>query len=141
MAIIYIRDTVSSMNDLSLLLGKDYSELFAYIQEKKLDARKVMAFYRSSQTPFVVDVAVETDKWPMQTSGRIHINKIKGGNAIVAHYTGPYNQSGAAYKAIHKWLGQHNKTAEGVPFEVYLNSPATVTDPYDLRTDVYQFIK
>lgn len=29
----------------------------------------------------------------------------------------------------------------GYPFESYLNGPDTVKDPWDLRTDVYQFFQ
>jgi effector-binding domain-containing protein len=100
-----------------------------------------MAQYYSVQPVFIVDVAVEVDKFPTRTQGRIKINKIDGGKAVIAHYKGPYGQIGMAYAAIVSWLKEGNKIADGRPFEVYLDDPATVQDPSELRTDIYQLTK
>jgi effector-binding domain-containing protein len=45
-----------------------------------------------------------------------------------------------AYSALDYWLEKNDKAAGGLPFEVYLNDPVTVQDPYDLRTDIYQLL-
>lgn len=97
-----------------------------------------MAFYHTSRLPFIFEPAVEVDQLPTQFMGRIKGKKIEGGNAIVVHYQGPYDQVGRAYAAITKWLKENNKQPFQQPFEVYLNDPATVKDPQQLRTDVYQ---
>ncbi len=129
------------MADISRLLSKDYGELFSFIYQNGLKPGKTMAFYYSSQLPFIMEAAVEVDKLPAQTTGRIKINKLNGGYAVIAHYKGPYDRVSIAYTAIGNWLKQQNKSAAGAPFEVYLDDPSTVKDPFDLRTDVYQLIK
>ena len=100
-----------------------------------------MAFYNSYQVPFFIDVAVEVNRVPEVLTGRIKAKNLAGGNALIAQYRGPYEQLEIAYTAIASWLRQHNKVAKDQPFEVYLNDPLEVKDPFDLRTDVYQLIK
>lgn len=141
MVIITIRDTAASGGDLSGVFSKDYGELFLYIRQNGLTPGKVMARHYSIQPPFILDVAVEVDKLPTRTTGRIKIDKTKNGNAIIAHYKGPYEQIGIAYAAIDGRLKERNKIADGRPLEVYLNDPMTVQDPSGLRTDIYQSIK
>jgi effector-binding domain-containing protein len=139
--VLTVADTAFKTEDIGRLLNKDYQELFSYIDRRKLKAGKVMAFYYSSQLPFVFDAAVEVNSLPVKLTGRIKGKKIKGGDAIVVHYQGSYDQVGAAYTAITKWMKENNKKALEQPFEVYLNDPLTVKDPQQLRTDVYQRIQ
>lgn len=138
MVILTIRDTAASQKNLSGVFSKDYRELFTYIHQNGLRPGKIMARYYSYQPSFILDVAVEVDKLPTMTKGRIKIDMANGGNAIIAHYKGPYDQIGMAYVAIENWLKERNKIADGRPFEVYLNDPAMVQDPTELLTDVYQ---
>jgi effector-binding domain-containing protein len=141
MTILMIRDTAAAVSDISRVLGDGYVEIFTYINRNHLKPGKVMAFYHSSRPPMLMDVAVQVDSPARVTTGRIKINKVLAGNAVVAHYQGPYEQIGMAYAAIGKWLKQQDKNANGVPFEVYLNDPMSVKYPSELRTDVYQFVK
>jgi effector-binding domain-containing protein len=141
MIILVIKDTATSMEDISRVIGAGYGELFTYINQSGLLPGKVMAFYHTYQPPFKMDIAVQVNKIPAQTTGRIKLNRIFGGKAIVAHYQGPYEKVEMAYTAISGWLKQHNQEAKGRPFEVYLNDPATVKDPSELRTDVYQLTR
>ncbi|MDO6432849.1 GyrI-like domain-containing protein [Flavitalea sp. BT771] len=141
MSILMIRDTAAAITDISRVLGDGYVEIFTYINKNHLKPGKVMAFYHSSRPPMIMDVAVQVDSPARVTTGRIKINKVLAGNAVVAHYQGPYEQIGMAYAAITKWLQQQGKIASDAPFEVYLNDPMSVKDPSELRTDVYQFVK
>jgi len=141
MTILMIRDTAAAVTDISRVLGNGYVELFTYINHNHLKPGKVMAFYHSSRPPMIMDVAVQVDSPAKVTTGRIKINKVLAGNAVVAHYQGPYEQIGMAYAALGKWLKQQGKNALDAPFEVYLNDPMSVKYPSELRTDVYQFVK
>jgi effector-binding domain-containing protein len=66
---------------------------------------------------------------------------MEGGDALIAKYKGPYNRIALAYAAISDWLIKQKKQCNDKPFEVYLNDPLEVKDPFELRTDVYQLIK
>ena len=100
-----------------------------------------MAFYHSYGLPFFIDVAVEVNRVPDLLPARIKAKYLPGGNAVIARYQGPYEQVGMAYTAIANWLKEHKKEAKEKPFEVYLNDPWEVNDPFELRTDVYQLIR
>ncbi|OQP50182.1 hypothetical protein A4D02_27515 [Niastella koreensis] len=136
--IIAITDTANTTEDFGRLFNKDYGELFLYSNQHALKTGRIMAFYYTSHQPFIFDAAVEVDKLPNGFTGKIKGKKIGGGDALVVHYQGPYNQVGVAYAAISKWLQENNKKALQQPFEVYLDDPGTVKDPAQLRTDVYQ---
>lgn len=141
MTILCIKDTAVSMADISRAIGAGYGELFTYINQTGLQPGRVMAFYITYKPPIIMKTAVEVNRVPDKLAGRIRVDKIPAGSAIIAHYKGPYEKVEFAYNAIADWLKQHKKEAARPPFEVYLNDPATVKDPYELRTDVYQFLK
>jgi effector-binding domain-containing protein len=141
MQVLFIHDTAMTAADISGVLNKGYGELFTFIYQQKLQPVKIMSFYHSSHPPFVMDAAIEVNKIPAKLTGRINTKKIKGGNAVVVHYQGTYDQIGIAYTVISNWLTKNNKKAVEPPFEVYLNDLVTVKDPKLLRTDVYQRFK
>lgn len=139
MAIVFIRDTVA-MSSLSKIFGTDYAEIFAFISQSGLRPGKTMAFYHNYSDPVSLDVAVEVDQLPVQCKGRIQSRMAEGGSAVVAHYQGPYENMQIPYNAITKWLESNFKQAKGIPFEVYLNDPMTVSDQYELKTDIIQLL-
>lgn len=141
MSILVIKDTAKTLKDISRVIGAGYGELFTFTNQAGLQPGKVMASYHTFQPPFIMDIAVEVNKFPAQVTGRIKVNKVAGGRAIVVRYKGPYDKIGMAYEAIASWLKDHQKKPKRPPFEVYLDDPATVKDPFELRTDVYQFIE
>lgn len=138
--VLYIRDT-TDMAGLSKVIGADYGEIFTFIGRNGLKPGKVMAFYLNYQDPVTLEPAVEVDRVPEKLTGRIKSKMIAGGDAIVAHYTGPYEEMELPYNEIAKWLKENNQEARELPFEVYLNEPAQVKDKYELKTDVYQLLK
>jgi effector-binding domain-containing protein len=109
-----------------------------FTKESGLKPEKFLAWYHSVQPPWVMDIAVETDKLPQELAGRIQSRMEKGGEVLIAHMQGPYSELGQAYTQIHNWLKQNNRMPKGHPFEVYLNDPFTVKDPSEIQTDIYQ---
>jgi DNA gyrase inhibitor GyrI len=121
-------------------MGKGYGILFTLIGQQQLKPGKVMAIYHTITPPWVFDIAVEVDKEPGQLSGSVQFKTIDGGDAVVVHYKGPYEQIEKAYLEIEDWLKKNNKQRAGPPMEVYLNDPASAKDKNELLTDVYQLI-
>ena len=138
MLVLFIVDTATTTESIKDVFGKDYGELTQYIQLNKLQPQKFMAWYYSSQPPWPIDVAVETNKIPSQLTGRIQTRTLEGGEVLIAHMWGPYDQAGRAYTEIENWLKENNRKAKANRFEVYLNDPSMVTDPSEIRTDIYQ---
>jgi len=140
MVFLTIKDTAANQADMTRIFSKDYGRLYSYLYQNGLKPGIPLARYYSVQPVFVFDVGVEVGEGPITPEGNIKMNRIEGGPAIIAHFKGPYGQIGIAYAAIHRWLTANNKIAQGQPFELYLNQPATVHDPFELRTDIYQLI-
>ncbi len=92
MAILFISDTAKQIQDIGSVLSKGYSELMKYAQENQLRSKKFLAWYYSVQSPWIMDIAVETDKLPSELRGRIKSRIEKGGEVLIAHMWGPYSE-------------------------------------------------
>jgi effector-binding domain-containing protein len=138
MNILFITDTAATTEGIKDVLGKAYGEIMQFMQQNQLQPLKFMAWYGSSQAPWIMDIAVEVNKPPGTASGRIHSKVQPGGEVLIAHILGPYDQVGQAYAAIGKWMNENHREAKSAPFEVYINDPASVKDPSEIETDVYQ---
>ena len=138
MPVLYINDTAASSESIKGILGRDYGELIQFLNKNKLQPLKFIAWYYTTQAPWHMDVAVQTLNISDKLSGRIQSRIQKGGEVLIAHMWGPYDQVGQAYAKIEMWLQENSRKAASAPFEVYLNDPATVKSPSEIRTDVYQ---
>jgi len=139
MAVLYITDTAQTTADMPGVLGKAYGEMMQYIQINKLQTEKFMAWYYSVQPPWQMDIAVSINKAPETLNGgRIKSRIQNGGDVLIAHVWGPYDQVGKAYRQIENWLKENNRKAKGNPFEVYINDPTAVKSPSEIQTDIYQ---
>ena len=69
--------------------------------------------------------------------GDILVTEMKAGNAIVAHYYGAYDKTGAAHELIDKWVKDNNKKVVGPPWEVYITDPGIEKDTMKWLTDIY----
>lgn len=141
MSVLYINDTAAVTETIKDILGKAYGELMQFIQQNKLQPQKFMAWYYSTQPPWSMDVAVEIITIPPKLSGRVQSRIQKGGDVLIAHMWGPYDQVSNAYVKIENWLKENKRKAKGNPFEVYLNDPSAVKNPSEIRTDIYQPIE
>jgi effector-binding domain-containing protein len=141
MKVLFVTDTAVTTKDIKTVLAKGYGELMQMIHQYGLAPQKFIACYKTSKQPWVIDIATEVNEIPEKTSGRIHTKIIQGGEVVIAHIWGPYNEVGKAYTAIEEWLKANNRKAKDFPFEVYVNDPYAVKSPYDIQTDVYQLIE
>lgn len=138
MNILYITDTAATTDGIKDVLGKAYGEIMQFVQQNHLQPLKFMAWYGSAQPPWIMNIAVEVNTIPEAATGRIHSRIQPGGEVLIAHILGPYDQVGQAYSAIGKWMNENHRQAKSAPFEVYVNDPASVKDPSEIQTDVYQ---
>jgi len=67
--------------------------------------------------------------------GNVIAGEIPGGRAAACLHVGPYDQLGAAYEALKRWMQENGHVPAGVAYEFYLNDPQT-TPPAGLRTQV-----
>jgi effector-binding domain-containing protein len=141
MKAVYMVDSATIADSISPKMGKAYAVLFKLINQQQLRPGKVLGIYYTATPPLVFDIAVEVDREPAQLTDGVQFKPIAGGEAIVFHYKGPYENIHMAYQQIDEWLLKNNKLRGGPPIEVYLNDPVMVKDNNELLTDVYQLIK
>ena len=142
MKVIYIADTVKTVDSISSKMGKDYGTLFMFIGKNQLRPGKLMAIYHTSAAPLIFDVAIEVDSLPRDlTAGNVQLKNTDSGDAVLLHFKGPYEQLDKGYWQIEEWLKKNDKQKAGAPMEVYLNNPSAVKDKNELLTDIYQLIK
>ncbi|MBO9562675.1 MAG: GyrI-like domain-containing protein [Niastella sp.] len=141
MKIVSVLHEVFTEEDLGKALNTGYVNLCEFINKHRLPSSKVMAFYYTYDMPYIVEAAIEVDSFPPVLDSAIGARIVPGGEVLIAHYKGPYEQAAIAYHAIYKWLDDNHRSAREIPFEVYLNDPITIRNKNDLRTDIYQFIK
>jgi len=138
MFILFIPDTATQTQEIGPTFNNGYGELMRFVQQNHLTPKKFLAWYYSTQQPWIMDIAVETDKIPSELTGRISSRIEKGGEVLIAHMWGPYSELSRAYTQIKNWLNENSRTARGNPFEVYLNDPSIAKDPSEIKTDIYQ---
>lgn len=141
MKIVSITFEVERAEDIGMFLNAAYIDLCAFINKHRLPSNRTMAFYYTYISPFVAEAAIEVDSIPPVLDSTVHTRVLEGGEALVVHYKGPYENAALAYHAMNKWLIDNHKEPRGMPFEVYLNDPITIKDKNKLLTDIYQFIQ
>ncbi|ULQ53921.1 SRPBCC family protein [Flavihumibacter fluvii] len=137
--VLTIMDTAQASGDIGPKLQKAYGEMGKLMNAEKLMMQGMpLAWYYSDKAPYILEAAVAVDKLPANTAGRIHFRKMQAGNAVVAHYFGPYESVSIAYNRIADWIKSNNLKPNGAPYEVYIDDPTTKKSMYEVQTDIVQ---
>jgi effector-binding domain-containing protein len=139
MIVLSIRDTAAAMADIGPILGKRYGQIGAFMGSNGLQmAGPPMAWYHTEQPPFIMEAGIQVDKKPANAQSPIEVKEIGQSKAVVVHFWGPYELTPKGYEKIRDWLKKNNKKPVGAPFDRYLTDPTTVSDPYQVQTDIIQ---
>ena len=68
--------------------------------------------------------------------GDIGASALPGGTAAVVVHRGPYDTLSGTYDPLREWIAEHGHVAGPGPWESYIDDPAAVSDPAQLRTEV-----
>lgn len=140
--IIYIKDSAATSVRLSQKLAQIYSaKLQAVIKTNNLKVTGApMAWYKTQKAPFFFEAGIPVDKKPAKLPKNILYKVIGGDSAFIAHYYGPYEQTGVAYEALEDRLKDQNKKLRAPAYEVYVSDPfdkaGKPVDPYKVQTDI-----
>lgn len=136
--VVYVTDSANSTEEISKKFMQIIPvELGGFLKKHHLQMAGVpMAWYNTQSIPLVFDIAAPVNKAPDTTEGRIKVREVAAGKVVVAHFYGPYDLTIKAYEAVAAWMKQHNKIADGAPYEVYLGDPGVEKDPYKILTDI-----
>ncbi len=73
---------------------------------------------------------------PAQATGRIKSRELAATTVARTLHVGPYEDLGAAYRALTDWIERNGLEAAGPVQERYLNGPGDAASPADFRTEV-----
>lgn len=131
--------TKTTPSEISRTLGQSYIEILAFMRMNNIkQAGPPFSFYHShTSTEVDMEPGVPVNVLPKTLSGNIKSSEIKKGNAVVAEFFGPHEESAAAHIAIDKWVMEHNKKVTGSPWEVYVTDASVEKDTSKWLTKVY----
>ena len=136
--VLIIRDSAGPKT-YAQVLGKGYGEIMHFIKANKLQFKgHPFAIYLKYDTVTmfsVMDIGIPVEKAD-KGKGRIRVEKIPEGNAVVAYYFGPYDKTGPVYNALHQYCKESGKVIAGGPSEIYVTDPMTEKDPMKVETDI-----
>jgi effector-binding domain-containing protein/competence protein ComGC len=121
------------------VFSKGFGEIMQFAKANKLQF-KGHPFARylryDTITQFsVMDMGIPIEK-AEKGKGRVRIENIPAGNAVVAYYFGPYDKTGPAYNALHQYCKENGKVITGGPSEIYITDPMTEKDQMKVETDI-----
>lgn len=140
--VIYIKDSAATSLRLSQKLAQIYgTKLGAIIKQQKLNITGApIAWYRTQKAPFFFEAGLPVDKKPVKLAKNVLFKTIGGDSALIAHFYGPYEQTGVAYEALNDWLKDRKKKLKSPPYEIYVTDPVdkkgNLVDPYKVQTDI-----
>lgn len=73
---------------------------------------------------------------PAYGEGDIEAGVLADGDAAVATHEGAYDDLGATYAALERWMADAGVRPRGAPWEVYITDPAEHPNPAEWRTEV-----
>jgi effector-binding domain-containing protein len=132
-----IRDTASA-STIGMKFGKYFGMISEAIAKQKLKPTgpPFSFYYNDSQTNWELDACIPVDK-AGKAEGMIKPGEMKAGNAVVAHYFGAYEGTGAGHNAVQEFVKANNKKIIGPPWEVFITDPMTEKDTAKWQTDIF----
>jgi effector-binding domain-containing protein len=136
--VLLIRDSAGPKT-YAQVLGKGYGEIMQFAKANKLQCKgHPFAIYLKYDTVTmfsVMDMGIPVEK-AEKGKGRVRVETIPSGNAVVAYYFGPYEKTGLTYNALHQYCKEGGKVITGGPWEIYVTDPMTEKDPMKVETDI-----
>jgi effector-binding domain-containing protein len=138
LVVVYVTDSAATGEE----IGKKFMqiipvELGGFLKSHNLQMTgPPYAWYKSTPPPFYFDIGVPVNKEPDAVEGRVKFKQLAAGNAVVAHYYGPYERLEKGYRVALAWIKEHHKTPTAAPYEVYVGDPGVEKDPYKVLTNI-----
>jgi len=136
--VLLIRDSAGPTT-YAQILGKGYGEIMQFAKTNKLQfTGHPFAIYLKYDTVTqfsVMDMGIPVGK-AEKGKGRVRVETIPAGNAVVAYYFGPYEKTGPTYIALHQYCKESGKVTVGGPWEIYVTDPMVEKDPMKVETDI-----
>ncbi len=125
----------AKQSELSNVLPDAFGVLWKFIRERQLKVGRNVGVYRDGVINLEVGVELEG---PFDTEGDVIRSATPGGTCVTVTHFGPYQELGAAYRALSDWCAANGKKTSGPSWEIYGHwLEEWNTDPSKVRTDVF----
>ena len=129
---------------LGATLGEILPEVWNYVTEKGITPAGPPITRYFTYTDTAVDlegIMPVSEPVAVEDGGRVRSGELPAGRAATTVHVGPYETISDSYDALHEWIGEQGLEAIGACWEVYLTDPTTVSDPSQIRTEIYWPVK
>jgi effector-binding domain-containing protein len=128
--------TRAPVQSLPQVVGQAYGVIMQYAGRLGLQpsGAPFVAYYNMDMADLDMEIGFPFGQ-KVAGKGEILAGEIPGGKAAACLHVGPYDQVGAAYEALQKWMEANGYVPTGVAYEFYLNDPQA-TPPAELQTQV-----
>jgi len=126
--------TRTPVQSLPQVVGQAYGAIMQYAGQLGLQpsGAPFVAYYNMDMADLDMEIGFPFEQKP-EGKDNVLAGEIPGGKAAACLHVGPYNQLGAAYEALQKWMQANGYVPAGVAYEFYLNDPGA-TPPAELQT-------
>ena len=126
--------TRTPVSALATIIGPLYGRIMAYVGEMGAapTGAPFVAYYNMDMADLDIEVGFPVDR-ALPIRGGLTAGVLAAGDYATCLHIGPYDQVGPAYDALTKFVEQQGRTATGVAYEFYFNSPQD-TAPEQLQT-------
>lgn len=128
--------TRAPAQSLPQVVGQAYGAIMQYATQLGIQpsGAPFVAYYNMDLEDLDMEIGFPFAQKPTG-KGDVLAGEIPGGIAAACLHIGPYNQLGAAYEALQKWMQANGYVPSGVAYEFYLNDPQA-TPPAELQTQL-----
>jgi len=81
--------------------------------------------------------AAGLDRLSAVAAGEIGLSELPGGLTAVVVHRGSYKTLSESYELFHDWIHQQGHDEGEGPWESYVDAPSSVSDPSQVRTEIY----
>ena len=128
--------TRTPVQRLPQVVGQAYGAIMEYAGQLGVypSGAPFVAYYNMDMEDLDMEIGFPFAQKPA-AKGAVLAGEIPGGKAAACLHVGPYDQIGAAYEALQKWMQANGYEPTGVAYEFYLNDPQA-TPPAELQTQL-----
>lgn len=140
--VIYCKDSAATFERIGPKLANIYgSKLAEYIKKNNLKTTGApMAWYKKLKAPYFFEAGIPVNKKGNKAVAAVYTKEMAAGNAVIAHFYGPFELLPQGYDAIKDFIKENKKVATGAPYEIYITDPidkdGKLVDPFKIRTDI-----
>ena len=133
---------VVPMPEIRSFFDRSFTQLFGVIERQgAIVASPAHALYHGEpSTEADLEVGVTTEPL-LEADGGVEVSELSGGRVARLIHEGSYDDLGASWEQLRRWITEAGHTPGEVVWEVYLTEPTPNADPVDMSTELNWIIE